>query len=70
MDDILVTGRNEKEHLQNLEAVLTRLENEGLTLKKPKCKFMMEMIEYLGHIISAQGLHTSKSKTKAILEAP
>ena len=70
MDDILVTGRNEKEHLQNLEAVLNRLENEGLTLKKPKCKFMMEMIEYLGHIISAQGLHTSKSKTKAILEAP
>ena len=31
---------------------------------------MIEMIEYLGHIISAQGLHTSKSKTKVIVEAP
>ena len=42
MDNILVTGRNETEHLQNLETVLTCIENKGLTQKKPKCKFMME----------------------------
>ena len=41
MDNILVTDKNEKEHLQNLDAILTCLENEGLTLKKPKCKFVL-----------------------------
>ena len=70
IDDILVTGSTEEEHLQNLEAVLSRLEEEGLTLKKEKCQFMMEEVEYLGHVISAEGLRPATSKARAILEAP
>ena len=70
MDDILVMGKYKKEHLWNLDALLTRLKKEGLTLKKPKCKFMMILIEYLGHIISEKGLQTSLSKTKAITSTP
>jgi hypothetical protein len=37
IDDILATGRDEVEHLRNLEAVLERLERAGLRLKKQKC---------------------------------
>ena len=50
--------------------MLSRLEEEGLTLKKEKCQFMMEEVEYLGHVISAEGLRPATSKTRAILEAP
>ena len=46
LDDILITGKTEEEHLQNIE-VMTRLENEGLTLKKEKCQFMLDKVEYL-----------------------
>ena len=70
LDDILVTGKTEEEHLRNLEAVMTRLEDEGLTLKKSKCEFFLDAVEYLGHEISAAGLRPSTKKTKAILEAP
>ena len=70
IDDILITGDSEEEHLQNLEAVLSRLEEEGLRLKKEKCEFMLPKIEYLGHVISAEGLHPAKDKIRAILEAP
>ena len=70
LDDILVTGKTEVEHLENLEAVLTRLEDEGLTLKKPKCQFFLEEVEYLGHKISAAGLQPSDRKIQAIIDAP
>ena len=37
LDDILITGKTEEEHLQNIDEVMTRLEEEGLTLTKEKC---------------------------------
>ena len=50
--------------------MLDRLEKAGLTLKKSKCVFAVPSIEYLGHVIDAQGLHPSPSKTEAIRNAP
>ena len=70
IDDILVTGVNQQEHLQNLEEVLRRLEQNNLRIKKPKCEFFKDSVEYLGHCVDAQGLHTLPSKVEAILRAP
>ena len=41
IDDILVTGISESEHLQILEQVLTRLEEVGMRLKESKCQFLL-----------------------------
>ena len=57
IDDILVTGATEEEHLAHLEEVLRRLEEAGLRLKRNKCVFMAPFVVYLGHVINAQGLH-------------
>ena len=70
LDDILISGKDEQEHLRNVDTVLERLEKEGLTLKRAKCHFMLDRIEYLGHTISAEGLQPAAGKTKAIWEAP
>ena len=70
IDDILVTGRTEAEHLQTLQNVLARLQKAGVRLKKSKCIFMLSSVEYLGHRISAAGLHSTEEKVKAIREAP
>ena len=61
---------DEKDHLHNLGQVLEQLESAGLSLKKSKCVFMTTSVEYLGHVIDANGLHPSSSKVKAIKEAP
>ncbi|XP_055353848.1 uncharacterized protein K02A2.6-like [Paramacrobiotus metropolitanus] len=51
LDDIIIIGRDEAECLRNLEALLARLEQYDLTVKKDKCEFMVDSVEYLGFII-------------------
>ena len=70
LDDILVSGATKEEHLNNLEMVLQRLEQYNIRAKKAKCAFMCDAVEYLGHHIDADGLHTLSSKVKAIQDAP
>ena len=70
LDDILITGHTEAEHLENLTEVLRRLAKGGMRLKKNKCAFMLDSVDYLGHTISADGLRTSEAKIKGIVNAP
>ena len=70
LDDILVTGKTEAQHLQNLELVLTRLEEAGMRLKQEKCAFLLDLVEYLGHNISTEGLRPTQEKVHAITGAP
>lgn len=70
LDDILVTGNSEEEHLDNLEKVLTKLEKAGLRLKKEKCSFFQASVNYLGYAIDGNGLHPMKNKIEAIRQAP
>ena len=61
LDDILVTGES---HLRNLEAVLSRLEDDGVHLKQEKCEFKLPQVEYLHvwHRISANCLQPTAQK--------
>lgn len=51
LDDILVTGINDEEHLWTLDTVLTRLRDAGLRLKRNKCEFLQKEVHYLGHLV-------------------
>ena len=62
VDGILVSGKNDEEHLNNLNVVLTRLENADLRLKLAKCMFMQPSVEYLGYRIDAHSLHAIEKK--------
>ena len=59
IDDILVTGATDEEHLDQLEEVLKRLKEYGLRAKKSKCFFFQATVEYLGHQVDADGLKSS-----------
>ena len=70
LDDILVTGSSEREHLDNLAAVLEKLEAAGVRLKKSKYHFVKPSVEYLGHKISDKGIQPTEAKIRAIVKAP
>ena len=70
LDDILVTGKDDQEHLKNLDIVLSRLADAGLKLKREKCKFLQLSVTYLGHCIDKNGIHPTKDKVEAIRNAP
>ncbi|KAG1935337.1 K02A2.6-like [Pimephales promelas] len=63
------TGKDDEDHLGNLNATLQRLKEYGLRVKKDKCDFFQPTIEYLGHVIDSAGLHKAPSKVKAIVDA-
>ena len=54
LDNILVTGKTEADHLNNLGAVLSKLKSVGMRLKRDKFYFMLPEVEYLGHTSGTQ----------------
>ena len=70
IDDILVTGASEAEHLTNLEEVLRRLRAHCIHMKRNKCLFMQKSVEYLGHRLDAEGIHATPEKIAAVVNAP
>ena len=70
MDDVLVTGRNDDEHLTNLHNLFARFQQFGLRVKSEKCSFMQPGVVYMGRRISNKGLQTTNDKVEAIRKAP
>ena len=56
MDDVLVHGRSREEHDERLIKVLNRLQTEGLTLNKEKCKFSQSQVPFLGQVVDKSGI--------------
>ncbi|XP_064468421.1 uncharacterized protein K02A2.6-like [Ornithodoros turicata] len=70
MDDILIYGKDQAEHDQRLEAVLKTLAKAGVTLNPQKCQFRKTRIEFLGHILDAEGISADPAKTEAVRRLP
>ena len=70
IDDILVTGKTETEHLKNFDKVFHHLQSHGICMKRSKCSFMQESVEYLGHRLDADGIRATPEKVAAIMRAP
>ncbi len=64
MDDILITGETDAEHLNSLEEVLKRLTKAGLHAKKNKCHFMEPQVVFLGHVVDEKGLHPALCRVR------
>uniref|UniRef100_A0A2N9FC87 RNA-directed DNA polymerase n=1 Tax=Fagus sylvatica TaxID=28930 RepID=A0A2N9FC87_FAGSY len=69
-DDILVYSQDLEQHVGHLEIVLQVLLQHQLFAKLSKCVFAVQEVEYLGHIISGQGVQTDPKKTAAMIAWP
>ena len=69
-DDILIYSRNMEEHVGHLSTVLEILRLNKLFAKRSKCYVGVEQVEYLGHIISGQGVSTDPKKIEPVKNWP
>lgn len=70
LDDVIVVGRTFEEHLQNLQDVFARLGAAVLKLQPKKCHLCSPEVEFLGHIVSAEGVSTDPKKIEKITNWP
>jgi hypothetical protein len=68
LDDIFIFSQNLKDHRKHVRAILERVKETGLTLKPSKCAFHTTETEYLGYVISPQGLCMDEEKIRTIKE--
>lgn len=69
-DDILIYSKDIKEHQQHLKLVLSSLAAHCFVANQSKCKFGCTQIDYLGHIISGEGVAVDPEKVRCILDWP
>lgn len=66
LDDIIIFGQSIEEHNSNLAIVLQRLRELGLKIQPDKCEFLKPELEYLGHIVTAEGVKPNPKKLEAV----
>ena len=68
-DDIIIYGRTETEHKQNLENLFERLEKHGFKVNAPKCLIGKTSIEFFGVNITDKGVKPDPEKISSLKEA-
>ena len=69
-DDMIVFSKNEQEHRQHLTAVFDELRRNRLLVNGKKSEFFLEEIQFLGHIVSKDGVRMDPAKLEAIKTWP
>ncbi|XP_036149749.1 uncharacterized protein LOC118647910 [Monomorium pharaonis] len=70
IDDIIVYGKTIEEHNKNLRILFERLRQVGLKLQPDKCEYLKPELEYLGHVISEQGIQPNPNRIEKVKTYP
>ncbi len=70
IDDIIIYSQSVAQHFKDLQTVLHRLQEAGLTINLKKSKFCLKEITFLGHVVSINGITADLSKVEAIRSYP
>ena len=70
LDNILIYSDNPEQHMKHVWEVLRQLQKHGLYVQAKKCKWHCNSVEFLGYIMSSEGLTMADDKIHAILDWP
>ncbi|CAI7911192.1 unnamed protein product [Closterium sp. NIES-54] len=66
LDDILIYSKDMKQHVEHLRRVFEILRRERFYVKLSKSEFALKKVQFLGHMVSAQGVHVDPKKIEAV----
>jgi hypothetical protein len=69
-DDILIYSKSREDHVRHVDKVLQLLKEQQLYAKPSKCFFGVKEVDYLGHIVSHEGVKVDPNKIKAMMDWP
>ena len=67
VDDILIYSKGQAEHEQHLQLVLQVLRENQLYAKLEKCDFWLQEIQFLGHMVSKEGISVDPAKVEVVM---
>ena len=70
LDDIIITSRTFKEHLEVLGKVFRKLREARLQINREKSRFVCSELKYLGHVVNHEGLQADPEKVEPIVNFP
>src|SRR5690606_17394095 len=70
IDDILIASPDLCTHLRHIRTVFERLQHYGVVINLSKCSFGKSEVEFLGHLVTSDGIRPLPSKVEAILNYP
>lgn len=70
IDDIIVFSEDVERHFQNLETIFETLQQSNLRVQLDKCEFLKPEVEFLGFIVSSDGIKANPAKVEAITKFP
>ena len=70
IDDIIIYTETEEQHEALLKKVLERLAFAQLSLRPDKCKFFRDRVNYLGHLVTAEGIYPLYDNIKKVKDYP
>jgi len=70
LDDLIIYASTEEEFIENLRSILERLQAHKITCNPVKCKFGINAVEYVGHVIDSEGLNFSDKKKGQVYDFP
>lgn len=70
LDDLVISSRTEQDHYLDIVEVFRRLNDFGLCIRIKKCKFFVKKIEFLRHIVDANGIASNPERVAAIQNMP
>ena len=69
-DDILIYSKMADDHVAHVKAVFERLVTKNWHINKKKCALFLPEVEFLGHVVSAEGVKVAVDKADAVLLCP
>ena len=70
LDDCIISSRTAEEHIERLREVFQRFTDANLTINPLKCEFIRQLVPFLGHIVSRDGIQADPAKTSAMRQYP
>lgn len=67
IDDIIIASHSYEQHIEHIKAVFRRLIDFGLRVNAEKCEFAATEIEFLGHLVTSEGIKPLPKKVEKIL---